>query len=162
MIDYINQYIDVSECTIAEIGSYVGDSSKIFAERFKYVHCIDPWKNGYDETDAASYQHDMSIIEKQFDETVFNVYKNVYKYKGKSLDVVNDFPDGFFDVVYIDGIHQYGEVKRDIKAWLNKVKKGGFLTGHDYQSKFQGTIDAVNEFKKPDKIFEDTSWLIKL
>ena len=28
--------------------------------------------------------------------------------------------------------HSYEGVKKDIKLWKNKVKKGGVLAGHDY------------------------------
>ena len=162
MIDYMNQFIDVKESIMVEVGSYVGDSTKIFAESFKEVHCIDPWKNGYDDNDAASYQHDMSIIEKQFDEDILNVYNNVYKYKTDSITGSRNFKHESLDFVYIDGLHTYGGVKKDINTWLSKIKKNSFIGGHDYQGKFQGTIQAVDEFKKPDKIFKDTSWIIKL
>jgi len=147
--------------TIVEIGSYVGDSTEIFARHFKQVIAIDPWVNGYDDEDAASYQHDMSIIEAQFDEMAKN-YENIVKIKAKSIDAVTQIADGSIDVVYIDGLHTRDGVTQDREAWLSKIKPGGYLCGHDYQSKFQGVIDAVNEFRKPDHIFKDTSWLIKL
>ena len=49
-----------------------------------------------------------------------------------SQDAVTDFPDGFFDWVYIDGNHYYDYVLQDLKAWFPKVKPGGYLTGDDY------------------------------
>jgi hypothetical protein len=44
------------------------------------------------------------------------------------------FPDHYFDIVFIDGSHFKDDVKSDIKAWIGKVRKGGLLTGHDYNS----------------------------
>ena len=162
MIDYIGGHINISKVIMAEIGSYVGDSTEIFARSVQKIYAIDPWKNGYDENDNASHQHRMEIIEKQFDKCIVNVYGNVTKIKGKSLESVLIFDDDYFDVVYIDGMHTYGEVKRDIQAWLPKIRKGGFICGHDYQGKFPGTIQAVDEFKQPDKIFRDTSWCVRV
>lgn len=162
MIEYIGQFINVSESRIVEIGAYVGDATNIFAQHFKEVFVIDPWKNGYDDKDAASYQHDMKIIEKQFDDNIMAVYKNVTKIKGKSVEVSNDFNNVFFDVIYIDGEHTYSAVSRDIYSWKDKIKPGGFLAGHDYQGRFPGTIQAVDEFKKPDKTFNDTSWCVRM
>lgn len=47
-----------------------------------------------------------------------------------SLSAVKNFPDGFFDWVFIDGSHDYKSVKADIIAWKPKCK---FLfSGHDY------------------------------
>lgn len=157
MINYIDG--NVKEMSIVEIGSYVGDSSEIFAKNFKTVTCIDPWVNGYDENDSASYMRPMGIVEDQFDE-LCKKYLNITKIKDTSLNAVKQFEDDSIDVVYIDGLHAYEGVSADIKAWLPKIKAGGYLSGHDYQFRFKGTIDAVNNFRKPDKIFMDTSWII--
>jgi predicted O-methyltransferase YrrM len=48
--------------------------------------------------------------------------------------------------VFIDGDHEYDGVKEDIEAWMPKVRKGGILAGHDYQSgSFPGVDKAVQE-----------------
>lgn len=41
------------------------------------------------------------------------------------------FPDGIFDLVFIDGSHCYAAVAADIDAWRPKVRSGGVLAGHD-------------------------------
>ena len=40
------------------------------------------------------------------------------------------FPDEFLDWIYIDADHV--DVARDLIAWVPKVKRGGWVTGHDY------------------------------
>jgi len=42
------------------------------------------------------------------------------------------FPDGYFDMVYIDTVHTFDHVWADIEYWLPKVRKGGIIGGHDY------------------------------
>jgi hypothetical protein len=42
------------------------------------------------------------------------------------------FADESLDVVYIDANHAYDFVKQDIELWYPKVKKGGYIGGHDY------------------------------
>lgn len=54
-------------------------------------------------------------------------------------------PDGWADFIFIDAAHTYEAVKHDIADWLPKVKPGGWFGGHDYHSKFQGVIRAVDE-----------------
>ena len=49
-----------------------------------------------------------------------------------SVKAAEIFPNAYFDMVYIDADHSYNAVQGDIKAWLPKVKKGGYLAGHDY------------------------------
>jgi hypothetical protein len=46
--------------------------------------------------------------------------------------------------VYIDANHTHEEVKKDIQAWLPKIKKGGIISGHDYGG-WEGVTQAVNE-----------------
>jgi hypothetical protein len=53
-------------------------------------------------------------------------------HKAKSPEAARDFPDGFFDIVYIDAEHDYESVKADIEAWRPKAKH--ILAGHDYNS----------------------------
>jgi hypothetical protein len=58
-------------------------------------------------------------------------------------------------------MHAYDAVKNDIEAWFPKVRKGGIISGHDYRTVLGGLIRAVNEkFGKPDRTFEDASWLV--
>lgn len=159
MCEYIG---NTSDMFMVEIGSYVGDSTEIFVQHFKHVTCIDPWQNGYDDNDGASYNHDMRMIEHQFNMKM-KKYQNITKIKSKSLDVVDQFENHSLDMVYIDGLHTYDGVKADIEAWDLKVKPGGYLCGHDYGSRhFPGVKIAVDEFRKPDATFKDSSWLIRM
>lgn len=43
-------------------------------------------------------------------------------------------PDESLDLCFIDGNHDYEYVKEDIELYLPKMKKGGLLCGHDYES----------------------------
>jgi hypothetical protein len=54
--------------TIVELGSYMGESSLIFAQEFPKgkIICIDSWEGGYDNRDSASMA-DYIDVEEQFD-----------------------------------------------------------------------------------------------
>ena len=54
--------------------------------------------------------------------------------------------DGSLDLVFIDADHSYDAVKADLAAWVPKLRKGGVLSGHDYNSAFPGVVDAVQDF----------------
>jgi hypothetical protein len=160
--DLINKIPKEQRKRMVEIGCYVGDSTEIFSNNFEVVYAVDPWENGYDDKDAASFQTPMSIVESQFEELAIK-QGNIIKNKMSSKKAVKLFDDNSLDFVYIDGLHTCEGVKEDIELWLPKIKKGGFIGGHDYKNKHHpGVQPAVDEFKKPDFIFRDTSWLIKL
>ena len=141
-----------------EIGSFAGESAQIFIKTnvFQKLYCIDPWKNGYDETDIASEQNEQA--QKIFNQK-FKDEKRIIKIKDYSFNVIDKFSDESIDFIYIDGNHQYQFIKKDIQNYFNKIKKGGIISGHDYTH--PPIQKAVNEFfkKSPLKIFEDTSWV---
>lgn len=67
-----------------------------------------------------------------------------------SIEAARRVDDGSLDMVFIDADHSYEGVKRDIAAWLPKVKRGGWLGGHDYRNTdprfdFSGVDKAVEE-----------------
>jgi len=51
-----------------------------------------------------------------------------------SVDAALDFPDEFFDLIYIDADHHKSEAAWDIWAWLPKLKKTGTIAGHDFDN----------------------------
>lgn len=56
------------------------------------------------------------------------------------------FADATFDWVHLDARHDYHSVKSDIAAWLPKIKRGGWLSGDDYDPvKWPDVVRAVAE-----------------
>jgi predicted O-methyltransferase YrrM len=52
--------------------------------------------------------------------------------------------DGSLDFVFIDADHSYSAVMQDIAHWRPKVRKGGWIGGHDYNAKWPGVVSAVD------------------
>jgi hypothetical protein len=85
--------------------------------------------------------------------------KTVRKY---SFDAVKDFPDEYFDLIFIDADHTYPGISRDLVDWWPKVKKGGVFCGHDYVHRSVraknghtitfGVVEAVDEFVKKNNL----------
>lgn len=72
------------------------------------------------------------------------------------------FKDGTIDFCFIDADHNYEGVKRDILAWLPKIKKGGIIAGHDYgNERYPGVKQAVDELLKAEKV-STMSWKCEL
>lgn len=147
----IQEYV-TPETVMAEIGSFSGVSSELFAIHCKEINCIDRWEQ-YNEINNPE------IIEgeKRFDE-LLKRYSNIKKIKLSSEDASNLFKDESLDFVYIDAAHDYENVKKDILCWLPKVKPNGIIAGHDIV--MDGVSRAVNEILGSSKHYEDTSWLV--
>ena len=150
--------------TIVELGSYMGESSLIFAQEFPNgkIICIDSWEGGYDNQDSAS-RADYIDVEGQFDLRL-NLVENIQKIKGYSTDYSIEC-----DMVYIDACHKYECVIADIKHWLPLTKK--IISGHDYNTDefikihphIAGVKQAVNEILgTPNKTYGDGSWFITI
>ncbi len=82
-----------------------------------------------------------------------------------SHEAVKKIQDGSLDFVFIDGDHSYTGVSTDIKMWLCKIKKGGWIGGHDLNHpRLPGVSKAVFEaFDK--KIIEqddNRTWFVKV
>ena len=118
------------------------------------LYCVDMWK--------LNSRWNSESIEKQFDNRM-SIFNNVIKVKGRSDSVVKEFKPESMDFVYIDAEHDCDSVIKDISNWLPIVKTGGFICGHDYHTiKHLPVFNVVNDiFGKPDKIFVDTSWVVK-
>jgi len=149
---------------MVEVGSFAGESTKVYSEYFETVFAVDPW---IPQLNHPNYRPDGSDVfgaEEHFD-LIFKDSFVVQKLKMKSEDAYSRFEDESLDFVYLDGLHDYDSVAQDIKLWYPKVKPGSHIGGHDYLTVFPGVIKAVNEFfgeKMKDVVFfEDTSWLIK-
>lgn len=70
----------------------------------------------------------------------------------ESSEAAEQFPDGFFDFIYIDASHGYMEVLRDLVIWWPKLRLGGLFSGHDYFHRpekkldYWGVVQAVDAF----------------
>ena len=161
LLDLIN-YCNFKSATMLEIGSYAGESTKIFLDSssFKKIHCLDPWLSGYDSADYAS--NHMSGIEKAFME--FSKDKEeILVFKNFSTEIADLFPDDYFDLVYIDACHTYEAVIQDINISIPKIKSHGFIAGHDYGDPNFKVTEAVNDrLGSPSRVFADSSWIFPI
>jgi predicted O-methyltransferase YrrM len=162
LIKYISGDRDAKTLSMIEIGSYTGESTRIFASYFGEVVSIDPFENDYDVNDAACHHADFNDVYNKFLENMQS-FDNVTNIRKKSDDAITDLIEKKYDFVYIDGMHTYDQVKKDIINYKDLIKPGGFIGGHDYSGYWLDVIKAVDEcLEKPDETFQDTSWVKQL
>ena len=130
--------------TVLEIGSFVGLSTAWFAERVEKVFTIDP----FDAITRINYLHGemKEVAKNQLGNFRKNTdkYDNIFELVMTSEQAFNhhDF-DLYADLIYIDGSHEYEDVKKDIEMWQNRATK--ILCGDDYTDSWPGVKKAVDE-----------------
>ncbi len=118
----------------AEIGVQSGKHSQILRDTWKgkELYLIDRWKYDSDNKDVANVADEkqkklyMSVVEKFIDDNSVQIIRK------DSIEASKQFPDEYFDWIYLDADHSYEGCANDLKAWYPKLKKGGVFAGHDY------------------------------
>lgn len=122
-----------------EVGSWKGQSAAYMAEKIiesgKAIRfdCVDTFEGSEDED---GHQTDEDVVSGKLLEVFHNNMSPFVGHynavKATSVDASTQYEDESLDFVFIDAQHTYEAVREDIDVWLPKVKKGGYLAGHDY------------------------------
>jgi len=140
--------------TAVEVGTHQAVFANSFMKRFRgTITLVDPWE-GYDHCADVYYPlidetsrdraTDMCVaIEhmSEFGDRVTFIQKT-------SEEASKGFQDESVGIVYIDALHEYDDVSRDIGLWFPKVVRGGIIAGHDFNYVLPGVVCAVEEFRK--------------
>lgn len=149
--------------TIVEIGSFLGRSAAFMAveiansgKSIRFV-CVDPFDG---HLGSGLFDGRCSLNTFQQNIAKGGASHLVETKKMYSVDAATLFEDRSVDFVFIDGAHDYDNVRADICAWLPKVKPGGVLSGHDYgpgwpmvEVAVQDTLSWRNIQKRKDSVF---------
>lgn len=155
-VQWIYDYLKKGDLNLLEIGSYKGESTSIFASSglFKEITCIDPLDGNEEALEMLN--DDWKTVKTQF-YTNTRHWDHINLIQDYSFNQVNNFPDKYFDVIYMDADHSYDALKRDIELYLPKCSK--IIGGHDYGDDHPDVKKVVEDlFEKPDIVFCDGSW----
>lgn len=136
---------------IAELGIFKGEFSSQIVSNVSpsMFYMVDTFHGhaGSGDKDGNNFcVVNMSEIYKQLTHN-YKDYDNVRVIQNFSHIFLENLEDDSLDAIYIDADHSYESVKRELSISLKKVKKDGFIMGHDYENNFHpGTVQAVNEF----------------
>lgn len=131
---------------VAELGVDKGDFSKSILDTTQpsKLHLVDLWN-------TERYHEGKKLhVQKRFENEINSnqVEVNI----GLSTSVVDQFPDQYFDWIYIDTDHSYSTTASELQKYKSKMKKNGIICGHDYKlgnwdgMVRYGVIEAVAEF----------------
>ena len=121
-----------------EIGVWKGRSfasviDKLLKNNYNEIYVADHWLGAPTERTTSQIEVSVSdifdIFSTNLKELGFNGKYNPLKMD--SISASKQFADEYFDVIFIDGDHEYESVKEDLLKWYPKLKIGGTICGHD-------------------------------
>ncbi len=133
---------------ILEIGCFLGSTTCTIKEASPTckLHCVDTWPDEIHSKyltgkDDRKFSH-VEITSNKFDWFQHTKHlEDVFTYQMASLRF---YPEIKFDFIFLDGNHQYVNVKSELIKFKNYLKPNGILAGHDYG--FEPTTKAIIEF----------------
>lgn len=164
---------------VVEIGCWIGCSTYVIMGKVKpadgRVYVIDTFDG------SGSYLKE--VVEEGFNAkqcfcnnmNEAGFMGNITLMHGTSDDYAGAFSDNSIDLVFIDGDHRYHSVSKDIRNFWAKIKPGGIMAGHDYDSpewderfieedyhgKHHGVSKAVDEFFPKIEVEDRLWWVTK-
>jgi hypothetical protein len=143
--------------TLCEIGVFRCEfANELLKTQPSKLVLIDPWEGIVSSGDVDGN----NVVHCNLNEVYTEVEKAVKGNsvidlrRGYSVAELPQYPDKYFDFIYIDGDHSYSGCKIDLLLALQKIKPGGIIAGHDYEMNFDkaknnynfGVKNAVDEF----------------
>jgi predicted O-methyltransferase YrrM len=132
--------------TIVEIGSYLGASASFLAAGLRQSHhagrvyCVDTWQN-----DAMSEGRRDTWAE--FQRNVADFLDVIVPIRADSVEAAASFETAV-DLLFVDGDHSYEGCRRDVAAWLPKLRADGWIFMHD-AGWAEGVLRVIEELVVP-------------
>ncbi len=124
---------------IVEIGCWRGRSTRALCDNCSgRVTAVDTWLGSPGLEDEILFMEsvtsDPDWLYHEFQRNMEGI-TNLEIVRKSSLVAANFFAleqKRTFDFIFIDGLHDYENVKKDISAWLSLLETGGVMAGHDF------------------------------
>ena len=147
-----SHFVEVGSCQ-GKSSAYMGVAIANSKKNIKF-DCVDTW--------LGSTEH-IEIMKNAGNDLLYSTFISNMKpledyysaVRMSSVDASKTYKNESLDFVFIDASHEYESVKEDIEAWFPKIKRGGYLAGHDYD--WPGVEKATNEsvFVQPFTVSEN-------
>lgn len=123
----------------AEIGVKSGDFAQLLHQYTKpsEFHLFDFWRSH--PRKKEEWEKHYQLVLNRFGPQIES--EEVKLYEGDFSNTIPTISNNYLDWAYVDGHHNYEDVKKDISLILPKMKRGGVLSGHDFCISLDPPID---------------------
>lgn len=165
LIDKVNPQI------IIEVGTWKGASAINMAKLSKAhtIYCVDTWLGAEEFYTTHSHTQERDLmLQYGYPQIYYQFLSNII-HEGVSeriVPIANTSDIGFkifkhkgikADLIYIDGSHEYHNVKRDIENYIQLLNPGGIIFGDDFG--WSDVSNAVKDTLKDFNVIEDNYWI---
>jgi predicted O-methyltransferase YrrM len=155
------------QATFVEVGSWLGKSTAYCAGRIRdcgkaiRFYAVDTWQGSPNEPAMveAVAQAGGSVFDcfrANMEEA--GVMQSIRPLRMPSVAAATLFAGASLDFVFIDADHSCEAVKADIAAWRQKLKPGGTLAGHDWNT-YGSVQEAVTAMFGRSFTVEGNCWI---
>lgn len=138
-----------------EVGVWKGSNSRCLLKSFPDLNLlmVDLYRKHREVSVQISGMDDgqmLDVLREAAEATQFAVSRRTIMVTD-SVTASDYVLDRSLDFVFVDADHSYDAVKKDLDAWMSKVRSGGMISGHDYGGRgdrrgWFGVKKAVDEF----------------
>jgi predicted O-methyltransferase YrrM len=110
---------------VLEIGSWYGRSTIALASTAAIVHALDPHRGGPPERPDTLPEF-IANLER------YGVRERVVVHLGLSSEICPRFRSDAFELAFVDAMHEFPDIERDLAFAAGCIAPGGTLALHDY------------------------------
>ncbi len=153
---FLNKHQFSDQINLLEIGSFEGRSSLFFINYFKSklslnsirLTCVDTWGGS---NESLHKKIDFSLVERNFHKNIKPFFQSTKKQKCTSFEFFKSKNPQQYDLIFIDGSHEFKDVLVDAESSFKHIKKNGFIIFDDfnwfhYEDEKQNPAHAINIF----------------
>jgi hypothetical protein len=143
--------------SFCEIGVFESQNFKRMLESNpKIAVGVDVWRDaGIISQNDSAFSQDKLNEQANYFKYLMSRNPAIRMYRQLSHEAVANFPDEYFDLIYIDGDHTFDGCYRDMQNWWAKLKSGKYFVGDDFRNRKApmtgvefGVVRAVQTFCK--------------
>jgi len=151
--------------TVVELGAFQGRSSIAIASVLppgSTLHSIDNFQGALLKPGEARPPMPEVIRRNKeaflHNTTAFGVNDKVQLHVMNTTAAASLFADESVDLIFIDAGHKYDDVKADITHYYPKLKPGGYMLFDDYEEKWPGVMQAVQNASLAGELIAPSLW----